>query len=73
MTDSMRDEYDFSNAVRGKFYRKNARIQMPIYLDESVQQPLMQIAEQKGIALSDLINQLLQKDVELLEIGKSAS
>lgn len=70
MSESMQDEYDFSNAVRGKFYHKDAQIQMPFYLDESVQLPLMQIAEKKGIALSDLINQLLQKDVELLKIGQ---
>lgn len=66
----MLDNYNFTNSVRGKFYHKNAHLQMPIYLDEDVQLPLMQIAEKKGIALSELINQLLRKDVELLEMGQ---
>lgn len=33
---SMRDQYDFSDAVRGKFYRKNAVITVPIRLDTRV-------------------------------------
>jgi len=29
----MKREYDFSKAEQGKFYRKGAVIQLPIYLD----------------------------------------
>ena len=29
----MKREYDFSKAVRGKFYRKGAELRLPIYLD----------------------------------------
>lgn len=28
----MKPEYDFSNAERGKFYRPNARLNLPVYL-----------------------------------------
>ncbi len=31
----MKREYDFSKAVRGKFYRKGAELRLPIYLDAS--------------------------------------
>lgn len=32
----MKKEYDFSNAERGKFHRKNAEIRLPIYLEPEV-------------------------------------
>ena len=33
----MKDEYDFSKAVRGKFYHKDATFHLPIYLEPEVQ------------------------------------
>ena len=33
----MKREYDFSKAEQGKFYRRGAVIQLPIYLDAKVQ------------------------------------
>ena len=44
----MRPHYDFSQAERGKFYRKGARICLPIYLDGELQKRLERIAEKKG-------------------------
>ena len=32
----MKDEYDFSKGERGKFYRANARLNLPVYLDADV-------------------------------------
>lgn len=29
----MKEEYDFSNAERGKFYRPDAQLNIPVYLD----------------------------------------
>jgi hypothetical protein len=29
----MKDEYDFSNAERGKFFREGARLVPPVHLD----------------------------------------
>lgn len=29
----MKKEYDFSKGVRGRFYHKNMKIQIPVYLD----------------------------------------
>ena len=63
----MKREYDFSKAVRGKFYRKGAELRFPIYLDAKVQRQLERIARKKGKAVGDVVNQLLKKDVELLE------
>ena len=63
----MKREYDFSKAVRGKFYRKGGELRLPIYLDAKVQRRLERIARKKGKAVGDVVNQLLKKDVELLE------
>jgi hypothetical protein len=32
----MRKEYDFSKGERGKFFRQDAKLNIPIYLDEEV-------------------------------------
>lgn len=63
----MKREYDFSNAVKGKLYRKGAQLRLPIYLDTKVQSRLERIARKKGKAVEDVVNQLLKKDVDLLE------
>lgn len=63
----MKREYDFSKAVRGKFYRKGAEIQFPIYVDSGMHKRFERIAKRKGKPVTDLINQLLKKDLELLE------
>ena len=67
MNDDMRDEYDFSNSVRGKFYNAGAKLQIPVYLDENVQAYFMQKADSKGVTLSDLVNGLLKKEIEIIE------
>ncbi len=45
---TMKREYDFSKAVRGKFYRKHAALGLPIYLDAKVQAQLERLARKKG-------------------------
>jgi cytidylate kinase len=63
----MKREYDFSKAVRGKFFHKGAELNLPIYVDSSMRKRLERIAKRKGNPVSELVNQLLKKDVELLE------
>jgi len=43
----MQDEYDFSNAERGKFYRSETALQLPIYLDPDVREYLAVRAKAK--------------------------
>lgn len=66
----MRDEYDFSNAERGKFYRKGAELHLPVYLDTQVQTELAALAQAKGMELSTLVNDLLKKDIELIQLTR---
>ena len=63
----MKQEYDFSKGVRGKFFRKDAALHFPVYLDAKVHRQLERIAKKKHTEVGDLVNQLLKKDVELLE------
>ena len=63
----MKREYDFSEAVRGEFYRKGAVLRVPIYLDAKVQERLQRLARKKGKAIDTLVNQIVRKEIELLE------
>jgi uncharacterized DUF497 family protein len=67
---TMRNEYDFSNAERGKFYRKDAMLELPIYLDPKVREYLAARAKAKGIEVDQLVNEMLRKDIELIEMTK---
>ncbi|PHV09891.1 hypothetical protein [Chitinimonas sp. BJB300] len=66
----MQDEYDFSKAARGKFYRADAVAHLPVYLDQPIQSRLSELAHDKGVALSTLVNALLKKDIELIEMAR---
>lgn len=68
--DDMPAEIDFSKGERGKFYRPGAQLKMPIYLDSKVQETLAAIATAKGQELSTLVNELLKKDIELIQMTR---
>ncbi len=59
----MRKEYDFSRAVRGKFFHKEALLRLPIYLDRHLQNRLQRIAQRNHEQLRELIHRLLKKEV----------
>ena len=63
----MKRQYDFSGAVGGKFYRKGAVLRVPIYLDAKVQERLQRLARKKGKAIDRIVNQIVRKEMELLE------
>jgi cytidylate kinase len=63
----MKREYDFSKAEQGKFYRKAAVIQLPIYLDAKVQAQVERVARKNGKHVNELVNQVVQKEMELIE------
>jgi hypothetical protein len=67
MTDDMKDEYDFSNADRGRFYREDATLAPPVHLDPEVLAFLTARAQARGVSISELANELLKKDIELIE------
>jgi hypothetical protein len=66
----MKDEYDFSKAERGRFFRQDATLAPPVHLDPDVLAFLSARAESRGISLNELVNALLKKDIELIEAGE---
>lgn len=66
----MKDEYDFSDAERGKFYRKDATIRLPIYLDLQLQVKLERLAKSRGEEVSQVVEQMLRKGVSQLDDPK---
>ena len=61
--DGMCAEYDFSNAVRGKYYRPNMAISFPIYLDDDVLTHFRSLAQAHGIETRALLNEVLRRQM----------
>ena len=66
----MKQEYDFSKGERGKFFRENARLNLPVYLDEEVLSYLQERAKSKGVEVAKLVNEMLRQDIKLIEAVK---
>lgn len=64
---SMKKEYDFSKAERGKFYRSGARLNVPVYLDPDVQARLTKAAQKHHEDIGSLVNRLLKREIETAE------
>jgi len=63
-------EYDFSKGTRSKFHKADAQMVLPVYLDAKVRDYLADKASKKGVELSDMVNDLLRRDIEIMEAGK---
>ncbi len=63
----MKKEYDFSKGTKGKFYRANARLSLPVYLDSEVRRFVEQIARNRRSDVSRVVNQLLKSDMKLAQ------
>jgi hypothetical protein len=63
----MKTHYDFSKGERGKFHRPDSVFRIPVYPDDNAQSYLVAKAEAKGVELSVLVNDLLRKEIEIIE------
>jgi hypothetical protein len=66
----MRKQYDFSIGERGKFYHPNAKLNLPVYLDEEVLAFVQRIARRRKTDLSSVVNQLLRSDMQVANVLK---
>lgn len=68
MSDSndMKREYDFTGAERGKFYRRDAKFQIPVYLESDSLAFVEEIAQRKGTDISDVVNDLIKANRDLV-------
>jgi hypothetical protein len=65
--DVMKKEYDFSKGVRGKFYRPNVRLNLPIYLDEDIAEFIQKYAKRKKVDAQTVVNKLLRNNKEIIQ------
>ncbi len=68
--DDMPAEIDFSTGTRGQFFQPQVRLNLPVYLEVEVETYLAARAKIKGIDVSQLVNELLKKDIELIEAAR---
>jgi hypothetical protein len=59
----MKKEYDFSKAVKGKFYRHDIRLDLPIYLDTRIARFIQNLARRKKADRQTIVNELLRKEM----------
>ena len=63
----MKKEYDFSKGERGRFYHPDAELYLPIYLEPGMMKSLRELSRKKGVDVSTIINELLKKEISIVE------
>jgi len=66
----MKKEYDFSEGERGKFYKPDLKLNLPIYLDPETRSFIEKIAKKKKTDLSTVVNDLIKTDMQIAEFVK---
>jgi hypothetical protein len=66
----MTKDIDFSKGERGKFFRTDAKLNLPVYLDDEVLAFVQHIATKQKTDLSSVVNQLLLADKRLVESAR---
>ncbi len=63
----MKEEYDFTNAQQGKFYRPIEELDIPIYLDDEIKRFFLKDIQEKrnDFSLNKIINSLIKHDIEI--------
>ena len=64
----MKKEYDFSKAERGKFYKKDLKLNLPVYLDPENLHFVEEIAKNKNSDLSTIVNKLIKENIKLSRV-----
>jgi hypothetical protein len=69
--DDMPDEIDFSKGVRGLHHiPPGAKVFLPASIERSVWEYFSGKAEEKGVELSELLTEVLKRDIEINEALK---
>ncbi len=63
----MKEEYDFTDAEQGKFYRPIEELDIPIYLDREIKEFFLQNTQDidADFSLTKIINSLLKHNIEI--------
>lgn len=69
--DDMPDEIEFSKGVRGLHHvSPGAKVVVPASIERGVWEYFSEKAEQTGVALSELLSEILRRDIEINEAPK---
>ena len=63
----MKKEYDFSKGIRGKFYRENIRLNVPIYLDKDIAEFIEKVAKKKKVDTQTIVNTMLRSNKDIIQ------
>ncbi len=63
----MKKEYDLSKGVRGKFYRPDAQMNLPVYLDPDVETFIHKYAQKKKVDVQTLVNGWLRNNIAVIK------
>lgn len=64
----MKNEYDFSKGVRGKFYNPDAKFKLPVYLDDDIQAFFLELSKKKKESFDVLINDTIKANMKLYKV-----
>jgi hypothetical protein len=64
----MKEEYDFSKAERGKFYRPDVTLNIPIYLEPENLVFVEKLAKKKRADISKIVNDLIRSDIQMAKV-----
>jgi hypothetical protein len=66
----MKKQYDFSKGERGKFYRKDVNLNIPVYLEPEALKFVGDIASKRNVDLTTIVNDLIKNNMKLAEVFK---
>ncbi len=62
----MKKEYDFSKGKKGQFYRKDAKLQIPVYLNPANRKFVEAVARKKKTDVESVVNELIKQDQKII-------
>lgn len=63
----MKKEYDFSKGERGKFFRADTKLRMPVYLDPEAAAFLRKVADEHKTDVEQIVNDWIRRDIDLIK------
>jgi hypothetical protein len=69
----MKKEYDFSKGERGKFYRPDAELNIPVYLEPQVARAVREQARKRRTSMTSFVNEVLRKKLRTKRNGRRRS
>ncbi len=64
----MKKEYNFSEGKRGKFYRDDLKLNIPVYLEPETFKFIENIALKKKSDLTKVLNDIIKSNMKLAKV-----